>query len=168
MKKNNVRASLAKTYLSVVVLQLHLSGDAIAAHQTFMDHLSDGEYLMTQECKAEEELVIAMKSNDAKGLAEVKESSCFRFLNRAVMDMASKFEVNDDELADEDDSALVDDGEGGLEEDLCAEDPNLDLQTRWDAANSVGVETAARSTPSAGGDASGAGAGEEDEEEDLC
>mmetsp|Transcript_23570 Transcript_23570/g.42035 ORF Transcript_23570/g.42035 Transcript_23570/m.42035 type:complete len:341 (+) Transcript_23570:3-1025(+) len=165
LKKNNVRASLAKTYLTTVVLELHLTGDAIKAHQTFMNHLSDGEYLMTAECKAEEELVLAMKNNDEKGLSEVKESSCFRFLHRAIKDMVAKFEVHADEL-EEDDSALVDDGEGGLEEDLCALDPNLDAAAGALEGLDMGGGAASASNPAAGG--SGNDPAEEDEEEDLC
>ena len=74
--------------------------------------------------------------------------------------MVSKLEVNDDELAEDDSTALVDDGEGGLEEDLCGDDPNLDAMSLRDPPQQAGGD----GSPAGG---TGAEEEEEDEEEDL-
>ena len=55
--------TLHETHLYSVVLAI-ADDDIVTAENLFQDHLSDGAYLPTKLCEAEEELIKAYKSND--------------------------------------------------------------------------------------------------------
>ena len=78
--------------------------------------------------------------------------------------MVTKFEVRADDLeGDPNQGGLVDDGEGGLEEDLCAQNPALDGASALATGGEVTAAAAAAATTAAA-----AQEGDEEEEEDLC
>ena len=74
LDKNEMFASLHKAYLMEAILVLE-SGDTIKSQQVFMSHLQNSEYLTTQDCKAEEDLITAVKNRDREALAEVSKGA---------------------------------------------------------------------------------------------
>jgi len=74
LDKNEMFASLHKAYLMEAILVLE-SGDSIKSQQVFMSHLQNSEYLTTQDCKAEEDLITAVKNRDREALAEVSKGA---------------------------------------------------------------------------------------------
>jgi DNA-binding GntR family transcriptional regulator len=70
LEKNEMLPSLHKAFLMESVLVLGDS-DNVKSQQVFMSHLQNSEYLRTQDCKAEEDLLTAIKNRNRDGLEEV-------------------------------------------------------------------------------------------------
>lgn len=175
LSKNGMTSTLHKTYLCHAVIELHL-GDVVKAHATFMTHLGDSNYLTTGECKAEEEIVMAVKNNDANDLAQALDTnSSFRFIDRHVAELARALQVDDLDLLDGEDGQGEGEGEDELATDsgtpAAASAPQAEPVEDATAGPEPTTEPAPAPTPAPGNEAEpvppAAPTVEEEEEEDL-
>ncbi|KAJ0395634.1 hypothetical protein P43SY_003290 [Pythium insidiosum] len=85
-------ANVHKCYLSETVVWLTL-GDVSAADQAYMAHLQSDEYLKSDECALEEDLVRAFKSGNEELLQQTIRKQGFAFLDNQIGRLARKLSV---------------------------------------------------------------------------
>jgi hypothetical protein len=122
LQANGLGPTLHKAYLCQSILELE-AGDPVKAYALFMEHLQDSDYLRTDECKCEEDLISSIRRGKSKELAAAQAIGCVAYLPRAVQAAARALAVTD-----EADDAAADDDDGASDAGGAAADSDEDLQ----------------------------------------
>lgn len=105
LQANELKSSLAKVYLTEAVLEASVSGDLVKAQETFMQHLGDSDYLRTEECRCEEELLGGLRTRDARATADALQLGCLRFLHPKAAQLAHGLQIEGAESEEEEEES---------------------------------------------------------------
>jgi len=88
----DMESAMCKAMCSVTIIQLSMN-DTVSADHTFLDHLSNKQYIVSRECRLAESFIMAMKSHDLDMLDEAHKNPDLNYLDREVTILAKNLSL---------------------------------------------------------------------------